>query len=131
MRRKIITDQNNFLCFRVIPVQQLFDFLCSVHACSASAYIHFAPPGQGFCNYKMYCRSIAFILKIILKNFAGFCWNRYSCFFNQLSRLFFHAYQRNLQIIRQTIKLQNILHMGHKVGALFWGYAPTFTLMRF
>ena len=131
MRIQIVTNQNNFLGFGIILIQLLFDFLCPVHACPAPAHIHLAPPGQGFCKYKMYCRSITFILKIILYNFARFCRNWYSFFFNQLSQLFVPRTPAELADYKTNNKAPEYSPCGPQNRNFFWWYAPTLAQMRF
>src|SRR3990167_2084706 len=130
MSVEVINDKADFFGFRIVPIQKLFDFLCPVDTGSALSNTDFSPASKGFGKHKVRGRALAFIFIIVTFRLARFLRQCRTGFRDQLRRLLIHTNQGHLGIIGQTIQIQDVLHVSHKLRILLGRDYPAFSQMR-
>jgi len=121
---EIIAHQDHLVGIRITVIQQVLNLMRPVDSSAVFRDIDRPPPRQGFGEQKHVGRPNPFVFVIVPQWLARLGWQGRARFLNQLHRLFIHVDQRVPWIIGTLIEIQDILHVGHKVGIVLWGNHP-------
>ena len=125
MRIEIVAHQEHLVGLGITVLKQVLDLVRPVDRGAVFRYVDRTPSRQGLGAQKHVGRPDAFIFIIITLWLARLGWQGRARFLNQLHRLFIHVDQRVSWLIRALIEIQDILHVGHKVGIVLGGKHPT------
>jgi hypothetical protein len=125
MRIEIIAHQGPLAGLGITVIKQVLDLVRPVDRGAVFRYVDCPLPRQGLGEQKDVGHPDAFVFIITLW-LPMLGWQGHARFLNQLHGLFIHIDQRVLWIIGALIEIQDIFHVGHKVGIVLWGHHPTF-----
>ena len=130
VRVQVVAYQPNFLCFRKVSLEYRSDLLRKIDFPAPRPHPHVSPALKWREEHKQVLRAVTLVFVVDSFGLAGLHRHLLSGRPRDLHRLLIEADQRTLRIGLLPIKVQNVLHAGHKIGVLPRGQLPVFFQMR-
>ena len=127
---EVVHYKNDLFGIRVHDIHKVLNFLRPVNGCTMFPYTYMMCPAKWFYKSKYADRSISGIFGIRFTVIPGNHWQGLPGFAQKLVRLFIHADNRVLLVIRKLIYIKDILHAGYEFRVFFCRDTPVVVFVR-
>ena len=126
---QIVQNHSNHRDIRIGLVHQPAHLMGKVLSGAPLCYRHMPPPGHGFAGQKQVAGALPPVLVVLTSGLSGCRWDGWPGVGQHLGGCLIEADHWPLGVIGFCIEIQDILHVGHEVGAHL-GNAPLLLLPR-